>query len=192
MNAEPSRSFYLPTSQRLHAGTYIICHNMWITNSRRHVLCPPSDWLNLNYSFFWVITRRDVVWNRRFGITYRSHFQRSRCPSSWTTWPLKMGPISSPETSVSSNLTPRNNLENGRIWFYHGGSLLFWLNLVHVKQKFFHLEESSMFFRNAVTNLLSHTMYEHRNRNLSNTCHENLKIRTSSANFPRDFRSNKQ
>ena len=31
----------------------------------------------------------------------------------WFAWPLKLGPILSPETSVS-NLTPRNNPEDGR------------------------------------------------------------------------------
>jgi hypothetical protein len=35
----------------------------------------------LNFCIFWVITRRDVVWNRRFGITYRSHLQGSKCPN---------------------------------------------------------------------------------------------------------------
>jgi type IV secretory pathway VirB3-like protein len=32
---------------------------------------------NLNSSVFWVITRREVVRNRRFGATYRSHFRGS-------------------------------------------------------------------------------------------------------------------
>ena len=34
-----------------------------------------------------------------------------------------MGPIASPETSVSNHLTPRNNPEDGRIQFNRGGSL---------------------------------------------------------------------
>ena len=34
-----------------------------------------------NNSFVsWVITRRELVWKRRFGTTYRSHFQESGCP----------------------------------------------------------------------------------------------------------------
>jgi len=40
---------------------------------------------------------------RRFGILYRSHNQGS--------WPLKIGPIWCPETSVKSQCTPRNNVE---------------------------------------------------------------------------------
>jgi hypothetical protein len=52
----------------------------------------------LNSSVFWVITRRQVVWNRRFGITNRSSLQASH--------PLKMGLISSPETSVSTPPPP--------------------------------------------------------------------------------------
>ena len=32
----------------------------------------------LNYSIYWVITRSKVVWNRRFGTTYRLHLWRRR------------------------------------------------------------------------------------------------------------------
>lgn len=42
--------------------------------------------------------------------------------SSWTAWPLKMGPIRSTKTSVSKHLTFRNP-ENGRISFNGVGSL---------------------------------------------------------------------
>ena len=38
-------------------------------------------------------------------------------------WPLKMGPVGTPETSFSKQLTSRNNPEDGRIQFYSGGSL---------------------------------------------------------------------
>ena len=43
--------------------------------------------------------------------------------SSWTSWPLKMGPIDTPETSVWNHLTARSNPEDGRIQFNRGGSL---------------------------------------------------------------------
>ena len=59
---------------------------------------------------------------RRFGITYRSHFQGSRCPF-WTSWLLIMGLLGGLETSISNHLTPRNNLEDGRIQLNRGGSL---------------------------------------------------------------------
>jgi hypothetical protein len=36
-----------------------------------------------------------------------------------------MGPIGNSETSVSNYLIPRNNPENGKIEFNHGGSLRF-------------------------------------------------------------------
>jgi len=39
---------------------------------------------------------------RRFGTTYRSHLQRPRSPRRSTSWPLKMGPIGYPETSVQN------------------------------------------------------------------------------------------
>ena len=50
------------------------------------------------------------------------HFAFCTSPS-WTVWPLKMGLTGSPETSVLNQLTPRNNSEDGRSQFYHGGSL---------------------------------------------------------------------
>ena len=73
----------------------------------------------LNYSIFWVTTRSKLIWNRRFGTTYRYHLQGYFC----TVWHLKMGPIHSPETSVLNQLMPRNNPENGRIEFNCGGGL---------------------------------------------------------------------
>jgi hypothetical protein len=38
--------------------------------------------VELNFSVFWVITWNEIVWNRRFGITYRSHLQGSGCPKT--------------------------------------------------------------------------------------------------------------
>jgi hypothetical protein len=61
-----------------------------------------------------------VILNQRFGTTYRSYLQRSSCPPR----SLNMGPIYRPETSVSEYSTPRNNPEDRRIQFNHGGSLL--------------------------------------------------------------------
>jgi hypothetical protein len=69
-----------------------------------------------------------VVWNRRFGTTCRPHLLGSRC-LSWTAWPLKKGPICSPETSVSNHFTPCNNPEDGRIQFNRGGSLTSRINI---------------------------------------------------------------
>ena len=42
---------------------------------------------------------------------------------SWTFWPVKMGPIGSPETLVSNHVTPRINPEDGGIQFNPGASL---------------------------------------------------------------------
>jgi len=57
--------------------------------------------------FFWVMTQRVVVISCQcFGTTYRSHLQESRfgplniAPTGCVAWPLKMGPIGCPETSV--------------------------------------------------------------------------------------------
>jgi hypothetical protein len=42
--------------------------------------------VKMNLPVFWVITRRKVVWYRRFGTTYRSYLQGSNCQaSSWTS-----------------------------------------------------------------------------------------------------------
>jgi hypothetical protein len=54
------------------------------------------------YALFWDVTQHWAV-VRRFGTTYRSHLQGSTGPSrkvTRTSWLLKMGPISCPETSV--------------------------------------------------------------------------------------------
>ena len=42
---------------------------------------------------------------------------------AWTAWPLRMGRISSPETSVSNHFTLRNNPEDWRCQFSCGESL---------------------------------------------------------------------
>ena len=54
----------------------------------------------LNYSALWVITRREVVRNRR-------------CE---TTFGIPI--VGSTETSILNHLTPRNNPEDGRIWLF--------------------------------------------------------------------------
>jgi hypothetical protein len=59
----------------------------------------------MNYYVFWVVTQLRLVYNRRFGITYRF---RLHGPS----WSLKVGPIVSPETSVSNHLRLGNNPED--------------------------------------------------------------------------------
>ena len=60
----------------------------------------------LNSSVFCVITQRRLVKHWRFGTTYRSHLH---------TWPLTIGPIGCPETSVLSQPTLRDSPEDGRI-----------------------------------------------------------------------------
>jgi hypothetical protein len=54
-------------------------------------------------SFCDITQRGLVVMHRRFGITYRPHFQGSSSPrraSSWTAWTLKMGNMGFAETSL--------------------------------------------------------------------------------------------
>jgi hypothetical protein len=57
---------------------------------------------------------------------------------SWTSWPLKMGLICSPETSVSNHLMLRNNPEDGRIRFTRGRSLWSRISNLHVCYIFLH------------------------------------------------------
>jgi hypothetical protein len=94
----------------------------------RPAMCYPRP-ITMTGNYFWVdssvfgvLMRREVVWNRCFGTTYRFHLKGSS-PSSWTAWPMKMERIGSPETSVQNHVTPRNNPEDGRIPFSRGGSL---------------------------------------------------------------------
>ena len=47
-------------------------------------------------------------------------FRGPGCPRR-TVWPLKVKLIGCPETPVSNRLTPRNNLEDGIIYFNGGG-----------------------------------------------------------------------
>ena len=69
----------------------------------------PSSGLLLDVRWFW-------SW--RFEIIYRSHLQ------GWKVYrPLEMGPIISPETSVSNHLVPQNNPEAWRIQLNSGGVL---------------------------------------------------------------------
>ena len=56
-----------------------------------------------------------LVKNRLFGSTCLSHLQGSMSNKKEDTWPLKIGPICSPETSVFNNPTLRNNTEDGKI-----------------------------------------------------------------------------
>jgi hypothetical protein len=68
---------------------------------------------------FWDITRRSVVIvYRRFGTTYRSHLHGSRVrvgKPNTDSWPLKIGPIRCPETSVNNYHTrPCNTPEDRR------------------------------------------------------------------------------
>jgi hypothetical protein len=44
-----------------------------------YVLSPLRVILELNSPVFWIITQREVVCNRRFGTTYRSHLQELSC-----------------------------------------------------------------------------------------------------------------
>jgi hypothetical protein len=109
----------------------------WSTpeNHTRTLFCPSQiphelawDWTyafavgtqELIYSVFWVITRRKMVRNWRFGTSCRFYLQGPSCPRR-TVWPLKVKPIGCPETPVSNRLTPRNNLEDGIIYFNGGG-----------------------------------------------------------------------
>ena len=102
--------FWSPTS------AYNVFHKMW-NNLMKQTFCrkcnshpvnqgTPSfrEIQRLRSALFRDFTQRRVVIPcRRFGKTYRSHLQGTRSPrriSSWTYWPMKMGSISCPETSV--------------------------------------------------------------------------------------------
>jgi hypothetical protein len=83
------------------------------SNSSKRVLdsAATSYTLYLRSAFFWDITQPRVVY-RRLGTTYRSHLQVSRSP--WTAWPLRMGPIRCPETSVQNYHSTLSNIPEER------------------------------------------------------------------------------
>ena len=72
---------------------------------------------------FWDITqRRVVILYRCCGTTYWPNLQRSRSP--WASWPLKMGPIGCPETSVRNYHYMLYNIpEERRFHLHRGGGL---------------------------------------------------------------------
>ena len=59
----------------------------------------------------------------RFITTYRSHLQRSRRTRTFflysTSWPLKLGPIRCPETSVKNYHSTLRNIPEERSWLLH-------------------------------------------------------------------------
>jgi hypothetical protein len=76
----------------------------------------------LRSALFWGVTqRRVVIPYSRFRTTYRSS---EAGVLHWTSWPLKMGPIRCPETSVKGyHSTLRNTPEERRSHQHRGGSL---------------------------------------------------------------------
>ena len=80
----------------------IIFYLTWMKAIRRDRRLTPR--LKCIIPFFWVITRREVVWNWSFGTTYRPLSSR-----------VKSARIDNSETSVLNHLTPRINPEDGRI-----------------------------------------------------------------------------
>jgi hypothetical protein len=80
---------------------------------------------SLRSALFWDITQRMVVipcW--RFGRTGWYKLQGSGNSRFLDSWPLKMGPIGYPETSVRNyHHTLRNNQEECKSHLLHGGSL---------------------------------------------------------------------
>jgi hypothetical protein len=76
-------------------------------------------------ALFWDITqRRVVIVYRRFGTMYWSHLHGSRVWVGKDSWPVKMGPIHCPETSVNNYFTTPHNIPEERRSHQHcGGSL---------------------------------------------------------------------
>jgi hypothetical protein len=74
-----------------------------------------TDWFSckelcMNSYIFWLLRAYGC-----FKPTFRghhSHLQELSCPRRRTAWPLNMGSICSPDTSVWKHLTPRNNPED--------------------------------------------------------------------------------
>jgi hypothetical protein len=80
----------------------------------------------LRSALFWVITqRRVVIIYRRLGERIGPIFKGQRVHSSWTSWPLEMGPIRCPETSVNYyHSTMPCTPEERRSHQHCGGSLI--------------------------------------------------------------------
>jgi hypothetical protein len=70
--------------------------------------------MRVSYFVSWVITRRKVFLNRRFGPIFKGQIVQD------DAWLLKRGTMGSLATSDSNHLTPRNNPEDGRIKLNRG------------------------------------------------------------------------
>jgi hypothetical protein len=115
---------------------YIACH--FVTTSNDSITVYTSKILWCEYFVFLVITLGDVVWNVWFRTAYRSHIQNY----FWAAWPLTMGPLGSPETSVSNDVTLHNISQDGRIEFNRGESLrynILWFLHVWFSRKYWRL-----------------------------------------------------
>ena len=99
------RTFWVRACQLGWTAALRIMSTSWTTPARA-TLTSSGKLGNLHFIFkttkcicfvSCVITRRNVVWNRRFGSTCRSHLQGSSCPRSLI---LEDGTIGCPETAV--------------------------------------------------------------------------------------------
>ena len=101
--------------------------SMWRTSASTTVLLVSSiccySWFEtsatmMTSALFWDITRRRVIIvYRRFGTTYLSHLHGWRVREAKDSWPLKMGLMQCPETSVNNyETTPCNIPEERRCY----------------------------------------------------------------------------
>jgi hypothetical protein len=117
-------------------------NNICISGPELHLKYGNIERETIRSALFWDITqRRVIILYRRDGTTNRFQLQGCRSPrielSSWTSWPLKMGPIGCLETSVQNcHSTLRNIPEERRSHLHHGGSLKSRMKLLNIIQIF--------------------------------------------------------
>jgi len=107
-----------------------------------------------NLLFWDAMRRRWVVIKRSFGTTQRTHLQVSRTQRkvSWTAWPLKMGPISCPETSENNYQSRPRTIPEERISrLQQGGSLK--SRMVLICNLLFRFSEQILLVRTVVAGL---------------------------------------
>jgi hypothetical protein len=114
------------TSLGLSHSTFL--RNAWQFNPSMRC----TDFHVMRSPLFWdIMRRRMVIVYRRFGKTYRSHLQGVKCRigpiftgQQSDSWPMKMGQIICPETSVNDyHSTLLNTPEERRSHQHRGGSL---------------------------------------------------------------------
>ena len=111
--------------ERSHPHVWDISYQVsnWNCRQTSRESCVKAFFSSRSALFWDILQLKMVIRHQHFRTTYWFHLQISRNLSSWISWPLKMGPIVCPETSVWNNHSMLcNNPEECRPCVHQRGS----------------------------------------------------------------------